>query len=94
MNARKTIRLLGVVAALATLVVFTVVVSSAVHHHGSVDDSHCPYCHMGHQSAAQPESGQRVAVLSLLGSLPLPEDAVFSASLNFLHTPTRAPPFA
>jgi Protein of unknown function (DUF2946) len=94
MNARKTIRLLEVLVAVTTLLVFTIVVSSALHHHDSVDDSHCPYCHMGHQSAAQPESGQRVAVLSLLASLPLPEDVIFAASRVFPHTATRAPPFA
>ena len=92
MTLDKTIRVLGVSLALLSLLVFATVVSSGWHDHDSANDSHCPYCHLGHQAAAQPEISQRVAVLSLLASLPLPEDFVPVASPVFSHTPSRAPP--
>jgi hypothetical protein len=92
MTLRKTIRVLGVSLALLSLLVFATVVSSGWHDHGSANDSQCPYCHLGHQAAAQPETSQRVTVLSMLASLPLPEDFVPVASPVFSHTPPRAPP--
>jgi hypothetical protein len=92
MTLGKTIRVLGVSLALLSLLVFATVVSSGWHDHGSDNDSHCPYCHLGHQAAAQPETGQRVAVLSPVASLPLPKDLVQAASPVFFQTPSRAPP--
>jgi Protein of unknown function (DUF2946) len=94
MNLRKTIRLLQVLVAITTLVAFTIVASSALHHHTSAEDSHCPYCHMGHQSTVQPESSQHVTMLAVLASLLLPEAVTFADRQVFSHTPTRAPPFA
>jgi DUF2946 family protein len=92
MTLRKTIRVLGVSLALLSLLVFATVVSSGWHDHGSANDSHCPYCHLGHQAATQPETTQRLAVLAPLASLPLPEDFALAASPVFSHTPSRAPP--
>src|SRR5690348_14354205 len=74
MTARKTIRALEVSLALVALLVFATVVATGWHHHDSVNDSHCPYCHLSHQAAGQPETSQQIAVLSALASLPLPED--------------------
>jgi hypothetical protein len=94
MTVRKTIRVLGVSLALVTLLVFATVVISGWHHHDSAKDAHCPYCHLGHQTAAQPETSQRVAVLLLLASLPLPEDSALIVSPVSSRTASRAPPSA
>jgi hypothetical protein len=94
MTVQKIIRILGVSLALASLLVFATVVVSGWHHHDSVNDSNCPYCHLGHQAAAQPETSQRVAVLSPLASLPLPEDAARTNSPVYSDTSSRAPPSA
>lgn len=94
MTARKTIRVLGVSLALLALLVFTMVVGTGWHHHDSVNDSHCPYCHLSHQTAAQPENTRSVAILSTVASLPLPEDFEWSAAPVVSHTPPRAPPAA
>jgi hypothetical protein len=92
MTLGKTIRVLGVSLALLSLLVFATVVSSGWHDHGSDNDSHCPYCHLGHQAASQPETGQRIAVLSPVASLPLPKDLVLAVTPVFFQTPSRAPP--
>ena len=91
---RKTIRIFGVSLALVTLLVFATVIITGWHHHDSVNDAHCPYCHLGHQTAAQPETSQRVAVLLPLASLPLPEDSTLIVSPVSSHTASRAPPSA
>jgi hypothetical protein len=94
MTLRKTIRVLGVSLALVSLLVFATVIGSSWHHHDSANDARCPYCHLGHQTAAQPETSQRVAVLLLVASLPVPEDSVLAASPVSSHTASRAPPSA
>jgi hypothetical protein len=92
MTLRRTSRVLGVSLALLSLLVFATVVSSGWHDHGSANDSHCPYCHLGHQAAAQLETSLHATVLSMLASLPLPEEFVPVASSVFSYTPSRAPP--
>jgi hypothetical protein len=94
MNARKTIRALQVGLALLALLVFATVVGADLHHHESVNDSHCVFCHLGHQTAGQPETTELVAVLAPLASLPLPEDAGLAISPVFSDTSSRAPPSA
>ncbi len=91
---RKTIRIFGVSLALVMLLVFTTVVIGGWHHHDSANDAHCPFCHLDHQTAAQPETSQRVAVLLTLASLPLPEDSALIVSPVSSHTAPRAPPSA
>src|ERR1700675_3984983 len=92
MTVRNTLRILGVSLALIALLVFSTVLVSGWHHHASVNDAQCPYCHLGHQVAAQPETGHRVAVLLPVASLPLPEDSAPTVSLVSLHIASRAPP--
>jgi hypothetical protein len=94
MTMQKTIRVLGVSLALVALLVFATVGISSWHHHDSANDARCPYCHLGHQTAAQPETSQRVSVLLQLASLPLPEDSSVVVSPVSSHTSSRAPPSA
>jgi len=90
----KIIRLAGVALALTSLLVFATIVGSSWHNHGDANDSGCPYCHLGHQTAGQPETSQRIAVLIPVSSLPLPEDSELVANAAFSLTPSRAPPSA
>jgi hypothetical protein len=94
MTVRQTIRILKVSLALAALLVFSTVVISSWHHHDSVNDAHCAYCHLGHQAAVQPETSQRVAVLSPISFLPLPEDSGLAVSPVVSDASSRAPPLA
>jgi hypothetical protein len=94
MTLRKTIRILGVSLALVALLVFATVGVSNWHHHDSVNDAQCPYCHLGHQMAAEPETSQSAFVLLPLASLPLPEDSSVVAPPVSSHTASRAPPSA
>jgi hypothetical protein len=94
MTVRKTIRFLEVSVALLALLVFATVVVSGWHHHDSVNDAQCPYCHLGHQAAAQPETSQRATVLLPIASLPLPEDSAVAASPVYSRASSRAPPSA
>jgi len=94
MTVRNTIRVLGVSLALLALLVFSTVVVSGWHHHDSVNEAQCPYCHLGHQVAAQPETGHSVAILLPVASLPLPEDSGPAVSPVCLHIASRAPPAA
>jgi hypothetical protein len=94
MAMQKTIRVLGVSLALVALLVFATVGISSWHHHDSANDAQCPYCHLGHQTAAQPETSQRVFVLLPLASLPLPEDSSVVAPPVSSRTASRAPPSA
>jgi len=94
MTVRKTIRVLGVSLALIALLLFATVTVSGWHHHESTNDAQCPYCHLGHQTAAQPETSHRVAVLLRLSSLPLPEDSAPAISAVSSHIASRAPPSA
>ena len=94
MTLRKTVRILGVSLALVALLVFATVVVSGWHHHESANDANCPYCHLGHQAAGQPETSYGVAVLLPFASLPLPDDSAPSVSLVSSHIASRAPPSA
>jgi hypothetical protein len=94
MTVRNTIRILGVSLALVVLLVFATVVVSGWHHHDSANDAHCPYCQLGHQAAAQPETSHRVAVLLPVASLPLPEDSAPTLSPVSSQIASRAPPSA
>jgi hypothetical protein len=94
MTVRGTIRIVGVSLALAALLVFATVIVSGWHHHDSANDAHCPYCHLGHQAAAQPETSHRVAALLPLASLPLPEDSAPPVSPVSSQIASRAPPSA
>jgi len=66
MTVRNTLRIAGVSLALVALLIFATVIVSGWHHHDSVNEAQCPYCHLGHQVAAQPETGQSVACTSAL----------------------------
>jgi hypothetical protein len=94
MNVRKIVRILGVSLALVALLVFATVLVSDWHNYNSTNDSRCPYCHLGHQTPAQPGAAQCVAVLSPVASLPLPEDALPATGPAFSQTAPRAPPLA
>jgi hypothetical protein len=94
MTVRNTIRVVGVSLALVALLVFATVVVNGWHHHDSANDAQCPYCHLGHQVAAQPETGHRTAILLPVACLPLPEDSAPTVSLVSLHIASRAPPSA
>jgi len=93
-TVRNTIRVLGVSLALVALLVFATVAVSGWHHHESANDANCPYCHLGHQVAAQPETSHCVAVLLPFASLPLPEDSAPAVSSVSSHLASRAPPSA
>jgi hypothetical protein len=92
MNVPKIIRVLGVSLALLALLIFATLVISGWHHHDSANEAHCPYCHLGHQAALQPEITRCAAMLLAVASLPLPEDFSVAASPVFSLTPSRAPP--
>ena len=94
MTVRNTMRFVGVSLALVALLVFATVVVSGWHHHDSVNDAQCPYCHLGHQVAAQPETSQSVTVLLPFSSLPLPEDSAPTVSAVSSNIASRAPPSA
>ena len=94
MNLRDAIRFLEVALAVLGLLVFTVVVSSGLHHHDSTADSHCPYCNLKHQSAVEPEKSQGTAELSPVASILPSGDSFFFTSLIFSLTSSRAPPAA
>ena len=94
MNARKIIRILGVSLALIALLVFATDSVSDWYHDNSANAAQCPFCHLSHQTPAQPETTQCVAVLSPVASLPLPEDAVPATGPVFSQTAPRAPPLA
>ena len=94
MNSRNAIRFLQVSLAVLALLVFALVVSSGLHHHDSTDDSHCPYCSLKHQSAAEPENNQAAAELSPVASVLLSIDLPFFACPVFSPASSRAPPAA
>ena len=91
---RKTIRILGVSLALIALLVFATGVVSDWNHQGSVDDAHCPYCHLGHQTPAQLVVAPSVSLLKPVASLPLPQDVILASGPDFSQTSPRAPPTA
>jgi hypothetical protein len=90
----KTTRVLGVLLALIVLLVFATGVVSDWNHHGPSDDSHCPYCHLGHQTPAQLVAAPAVSSLKPVASLPRPEDIVLAVCPAFSQTSPRAPPAA
>jgi hypothetical protein len=94
MNVRKIIHILGVSLALVALLVFGTAAVGHWHNPDSASEVQCQYCHLGHQTAVQPESAQCVAMLLLVASLPLPEDAVPATRPVFSQTAPRAPPAA
>jgi hypothetical protein len=94
MTVRKTIRIVGVSLALLVLLVFATGVVSDWNHQGPSDDAHCPYCHLGHQTAVQLEVAPSVILLKPVGSLTLPEDIVLAMGPVFSQTAPRAPPAA
>jgi hypothetical protein len=91
---RKIIRILGVSLALVALLVFATGVVSDWHHDSFKNDAQCPYCHMGHQTPIQPETGLSVTVLNPVASVILPVEALFPTSPVFSQTAPRAPPVA
>lgn len=94
MNLPKLIRVLSVSLAIVALLAFATVTVSGWHHHDSANEAKCPYCHLGHQAAVQPETGQDATPLLSVASLVLPEDAVCTVSFVVALTPSRAPPVA
>jgi len=92
MTLRKTVRILGVSLALIALFVFATGVVSDWNHHNSNDDVRCPYCHLGHQAAAQIEMPPAVSFLKPVSSLPLPQDILLATGPDFSQTAPRAPP--
>jgi hypothetical protein len=94
MTVRKTIRLIGVSLALIVLLVFATGVVSDWNHQGANDDARCPYCHLGHQTAAHLVVVPSVSLLKPFASLPLPQDSVLAVGPHFSQTSPRAPPSA
>jgi len=94
MNARKTIRLVGVSLTLLVLLVFATGVVSDWNHQGPSDDAHCPYCHLGHQTPAQLVAAPSGILLKPVASLPLPQDASPGNDHVYSQTAPRAPPAA
>lgn len=92
MMARKTIRILGVSLALIALVIFATGVVSDWNHQGPIDDAHCPYCHLGHQTPAQLIAAPAVSLLRPVAFLPPSADIVLVAAVTFSQTAPRAPP--
>jgi len=92
MTTRKAIRVLGVSLALIALVIFATGVVSDWHHQGPVDDAHCPYCHLGHQTPAQLVVAPSVIQLKPVAFLPPSADIVLVASVVFSQVAPRAPP--
>jgi len=80
--------------ALVVLLVFATGVVSDWHHKGPIDDAHCPYCHLGHQTPAQFVAAPALSLLRPLSSVPLPQEAVPFSVLVFSQTAPRAPPAA
>jgi hypothetical protein len=94
MPLQKTIRVLGVSLALIALLVFATGVVSDWHHSDSTNDTHCPYCHLGHQVPIQPEAPLWVGVLKPVDALALLDEAVPDAGPVFSQIAPRAPPSA
>ena len=94
MAVRKTIRILGVSVALIALLVFATGVVSDWHHSDSPNDTHCPYCHLGHQTPIQPGAPLWVGVLKPVAALPLLEKVVAATDPVFSQIAPRAPPSA
>jgi len=92
MNARKTIRIVGISLALFALLVFATGVVSDWSHRSPNDDARCPYCHLGHQTPAQLEAAPSVSFLKPISFLPLLQAAVPAISPEFSQTGPRAPP--
>jgi hypothetical protein len=80
--------------ALVALLVFVTAAVGHWHSPDSASEAQCQYCHLGHQTAVQPEITQCVVALSPAASLPLPEDAVPATGPVFSQTAPRAPPLA
>jgi DUF2946 family protein len=91
-NVKKSLRILGVLLTLAVLLVFATGVVSDWNHQGPSDDAHCPYCHLGHQTPAEPDVAPSVSLLKPIASLPLPEDVTPASGPVFSQTAPRAPP--
>jgi hypothetical protein len=92
MTVRKTIRLLAVSLALIALVIFATGVVSDWNHQGPVDDAHCPYCHLGHQTPAQLVVAPSVISLKPVAFLLPSAKIVQGAAAVFSQTAPRAPP--
>jgi hypothetical protein len=93
MDARKTVRFLGISLALLALLAFSTVVVSDFDCHSSADDARCPYCHLTHQAPPALELTQCVSVLEPIAFLPFPEDTTPVIGPIFAQTAPRAPPF-
>jgi hypothetical protein len=93
-TVRKTIRILGVSLALVALLVFATGVVSDWHHSDATNDTHCPYCHLGHQVPLQPDTPLCVGVLKPIAALPLLEVVVPATGPVFSQIAPRAPPSA
>jgi hypothetical protein len=92
MTARKTIRFFGISLALIALVIFATGVVSDWNHQGPVDDAHCPYCHLGHQTPAQLVVAPAVMLLKIVAFLAPSADSGCVASVVFSQSAPRAPP--
>jgi len=92
MIVRKTVRILGISLALIALLVFATGVVSDWHHSDSTNDTHCPYCHLGHQVPIQLEAPLWVGVLKPVDALALLDEAVPDAGPVFSQIAPRAPP--
>jgi hypothetical protein len=91
-NERRVIRLLIVSLTLMVLLIFATGVVSDWNHQGPSDDSHCPYCHLGHQTPVQLEVAPSVSLLKPIASLPLPDEIFPATGPVFSQTAPRAPP--
>jgi hypothetical protein len=92
MTARKTIRFLGIAFTLLAMVIFATGVVSDWNHQGPLDDAHCPYCHLGHQTPAQLVVAPSVSLLKPVAYLPPSVDILQVTSDTYSQTAPRAPP--
>ena len=92
MNARKTIRILGISFVVVALLVFSTAVVTDFDCHNAADDARCPYCHLNHQGPAEREITHAVSVQPVT-YLALPTDSGPAFIPVSFETSPRAPPF-
>jgi hypothetical protein len=93
-TAWKVIRIVGVSLTLFALLIFATGVVSDWNHQSPSDDANCPYCHLGHQTPARLVVAPSATLLKPVACLPLPQDLLPVAVLDFSQTSPRAPPAA
>jgi hypothetical protein len=91
---RKTIRILGIFLALATLLIFVTGVVSDWNHRVSTKDANCPYCHLSHHTAVRLGVAPSILQLKTVIALYLLQDLRLTPVPVFTQIAPRAPPAA